>query len=83
MDRCSDTIEQGGQVLVFVGTRRSAQSEAKKLSERVKKRFAKEQPERLLELEQVAESLEGRSQTSMGELLATCIRGGVASTMQD
>ena len=73
-----DTIEQGGQVLVFVGTRRSAQSEAKKLSERVKKRFAKEQPERLLELEQVAESLEGRSQTSMGELLANCIRGGVA-----
>ena len=73
-----DTIEQGGQVLVFVGTRRSAQSEAKKLSERVKKRFAKEQPERLLELEQIAESLEGRNQTSMGELLAHCIRGGVA-----
>lgn len=73
-----DTIEQGGQVLVFVGTRRSAQSEAKKLSERVKKRFAKEQPERLVELEQLAESLEGRSQTSMGELLAHCIRGGVA-----
>ena len=73
-----DTIEQGGQVLVFVGTRRSAQSEAKKLSERVKKRFAKEQPERLVELEQLAETLEGRNQTSMGELLAHCIRGGVA-----
>lgn len=73
-----DTIEQGGQVLIFVGTRRSAQSEAKKLSERVKKRFAKEQPERLLELEQLAESLEGRNQTSMGELLAHCIKGGVA-----
>ena len=73
-----DTIEQGGQVLVFVGTRRSAQSEAKKLSERVKKRFAKEQPERLLALDQLAESLEGRTQTSMGELLAHCVRGGVA-----
>lgn len=73
-----DTIEQGGQVLVFVGTRRSAQSEAKKLSERVKKRFAKDQPERLVELEQLAESLEGRNQTSMGELLAHCVRGGVA-----
>ena len=73
-----DTIEQGGQVLVFVGTRRSAQSEAKKLSDRVKKRFAKEQPERLIELEQVAESLDGRNQTSMGELLAHCVRGGVA-----
>ena len=73
-----DIIEQGGQVLVFVGTRRSAQSEAKKLSERVKKRFAKEQPERLLALDQLAESLEGRTQTSMGELLAHCVRGGVA-----
>ena len=73
-----DTIEHGGQVLVFVGTRRSAQSEAKKLSARVKKRFAKEQPERLIELEQVAESLDGRNQTSMGELLAHCVRGGVA-----
>ncbi len=73
-----DTIEQGGQVLVFVGTRRSAQSEAKKLSKRVKKRFAKEQPERLIELEKLAESLEGRTQTSMGELLAHCVRGGVA-----
>jgi helicase len=73
-----DTIEHGGQVLVFVGTRRSAQSEAKKLSDRVKKRFAKEQPERLIELEQIAESLDGRNQTSMGELLAHCVRGGVA-----
>ena len=73
-----DAIEQGGQVLVFVGTRRSAQSEAKKLSKRVQKRFEKEQPERLIELQQLAESLEGRNQTSMGELLAQCVRGGVA-----
>ncbi|MDB2348516.1 DEAD/DEAH box helicase, partial [Candidatus Poseidoniales archaeon] len=74
----NDSIDQGGQVLVFVGTRRSAQSEAKKLSARVKKRFAKEQPERLIELEQIADSLEGRTQTSMGETLALCVRGGVA-----
>ena len=74
----NDSIEQGGQVLVFVGTRRSAQSEAKKLSARVKKRFAKEQPERLTELGQIADSLEGRTQTSMGETLAQCVRGGVA-----
>ena len=73
-----DSIEQGGQVLVFVGTRRSAQSEAKKLSERVRKRFTKEQPERLIKLEKIADSLEGRTQTSMGEILANCIRGGVA-----
>ena len=74
----NDSIDQGGQVLVFVGTRRSAQSEAKKLSARVKKRFAKEQPERLIELNQIADSLEGRTQTSMGETLALCVRGGVA-----
>ena len=73
-----DSLEQGGQVLVFVGTRRSAQSEAKKLSERVRKRFTKEQPERLIKLEKIADSIEGRTQTSMGEILANCIRGGVA-----
>ena len=34
----SDAIDQDGQVLIFVGTRRSAQSEALKLSKRIAKR---------------------------------------------
>jgi helicase len=74
----NDTIDQDGQVLVFVGTRRSAQSEALKLSKRVEKRLAKEDPDRLKRLAVFADSLEGRQQTAMAERLATAIRGGVA-----
>ena len=74
----NDTIDQDGQVLVFVGTRRSAQSEALKLSKRVLKRLTKEDPERVKRLGVFADSLEGRQQTAMAERLATAIRGGVA-----
>ena len=37
----SDVYEQGGQLLVFVSTRRSSQSEAKKLGQRMHKHLAK------------------------------------------
>jgi helicase len=74
----SDAIDQDGQVLIFVGTRRSAQSEALKLSKRIAKRLAKEDPDRLKRLETFAGSLEGRSQTAMAERLAEAIRGGIA-----
>ena len=37
----SDAIDQDGQVLIFVGTRRSAQSEALKLAKRIEKRLKK------------------------------------------
>ena len=74
----SDSIDQEGQVLIFVGTRRSAQSEALKLSVRVLKRLKKDDPDRLQRLETFASSLEGRSQTAMAERLAESIRGGVA-----
>ena len=74
----NDTLDQDGQVLVFVGTRRSAQSEALKLAKRVQKRLTKEDPDRLKRLDDFANGLEGRQQTAMAERLATAIRGGVA-----
>mgnify|MGYP006155048131 CR=1 FL=1 len=74
----SDAIDQDGQVLIFVGTRRSAQSEALKLSKRIEKRLKKEDPDRLKRLEAFASTLDGRSQTAMAERLAESIRGGVA-----
>ena len=74
----NDTLDQDGQVLVFVGTRRSAQSEALKLAKRVQKRLTKEDPGRLKRLDDFANGLEGRQQTAMAERLATAIRGGVA-----
>ena len=39
---------------MFVGTRRSAQSEAKNLAKRVKKRLTSEDPERLAKLSELA-----------------------------
>ena len=74
----NDAIDQDGQVLIFVGTRRSAQSEALKLSKRIEKRLKKDDPDRLKRLQDFASSLEGRSQTAMAERLAESIRGGVA-----
>ena len=74
----NDALEQDGQVLIFVGTRRSAQSEALKLSKRVAKRLSQEDPDRIKRLEDLANVLDGRSQTAMAERLAEAIRGGVA-----
>ena len=74
----NDAIDQDGQVLIFVGTRRSAQSEALKLSKRVLKRLSKEDPDRIQRLNDFADSLDGRRQTAMAERLAESIRGGVA-----
>jgi len=73
----SDGMDMGSQVLMFVGTRKSAQSEAKNLAKRVSKRLMKEQPERLLQLKELAERLSGRSQSNLAEQLASCLAGGV------
>ncbi|MEC8632273.1 MAG: DEAD/DEAH box helicase [Candidatus Thermoplasmatota archaeon] len=72
-----DGLTQGAQVLMFVGTRRSAQSEAKNLAKRVRKRLEKENPERLSALKELAEKLTGRSQSNLAEQLATCLSSGV------
>jgi helicase len=72
-----DGLNQSSQVLMFVGTRRSAQSEAKNLAKRVKKRLQNEDPERLNQLEALAGKLAGRSQSNLAEQLAHCLSGGV------
>ncbi|MEC7635148.1 MAG: DEAD/DEAH box helicase [Candidatus Thermoplasmatota archaeon] len=72
-----DGLTQKAQVLMFVGTRRSAQSEAKNLAKRVRKRLEKEDPERLVALKALAERLTGRSQSNLAEQLAACLASGV------
>ena len=72
-----DGLDQGAQVLMFVGTRRSAQSEAKNLAKRVKKRLLKEDPGRLERLETLSKTLAGRSQSNLAEQLAHCLASGV------
>lgn len=74
----SDGLDSQSQVLMFVGTRRSAQSEAKNLAKRVRKRLEKEDPERLERLKEVANRLEGRSQSNLAEQLVHSMSGGVA-----
>lgn len=73
-----DTIEEDGQLLLFVSTRRSAQSEARKLSQRVGKYLSKEDPKRLLELAALSDRIATMSDSAMGDLLINSVKGGVA-----
>ena len=72
-----DGMTHDAQVLLFVGTRRGAQSEAKNLAKRVKKRLVKDDPERLDRLQELATSLSGRGQSNLADVLGECLAGGV------
>jgi len=74
----SDVHDQNGQLLVFVASRRSAQSEAKKLGKRMHKYLSKNTPEILPVLQELSEKISRSSNSSMGDTLAECIKGGVA-----
>jgi len=74
----NDTIDAEGQLLIFVGTRKSAESEAVKLAKRVAKKLSTEDAERINKLNGIASSIEGGRQSAMGEKLVQCIRGGTA-----
>ena len=74
----SDVYEDGGQLLVFVSSRRSAQSEAKKLGQRMEKYLEKNNPEVLPQLRELSQRLARSSNSAMGDTLAECVKGGVA-----
>ncbi len=74
----SDVYDQGGQLLVFVASRRSAQSEAKKLGKRMLKHLTKNNPEIIPTLQKLSEKISRSSNSSMGDTLAECVKGGVA-----
>ena len=74
----NDVYEQDGQLLVFVAARRSAQSEAKKLGQRMHKYLSKHNPEVLPALKELSEKLSRNSNSAMGDTLAECVKGGVA-----
>lgn len=74
----SDVYEQSGQLLVFVAARRSAQSEAKKLGQRMFKHLNKHNPDSLKALKELSERLSRASNSVMGDILAECVKGGVA-----
>ena len=72
-----DTLREGGQVLIFVNTRKSAQTVASSLSEKVVMLLGEEEREKL---RQVAKRVEGAlgEPTRTCKLLAECVRRGVA-----
>ena len=74
----NDVYDQGGQLLVFVASRRSAQSEAKKLGKRMLKHLSKNNPEIIPNLQRLSERISRGSNSSMGDTLAECVKGGVA-----
>ena len=74
----NDSIEGDGQLLIFVGTRKSAESEALKLAKRVSKKLAKSNPQKLQDLNALASSIEGNRQSAMADKLVECLKGGTA-----
>jgi helicase len=72
-----DTVKGGGQALVFVSTRRSAQSAATAAAKSIRKLLS---PNELEQLEGIARAIEGTlgEPTRMCKLLAECVRQGTA-----
>ena len=68
-------IEQGGQCLVFVGTRRSTEAVSEQMSRSVSKYLSEDEKE---QLERIADEIKENSSTSMGKKLASDMRNGTA-----
>ena len=76
----SDTIAEGGQLLCFVSTRKSAQSVARDLAKRMKKKAEKEDDKNSLKTwKNISEKIrEGSESSQTGDKLVEAISGGVA-----
>ena len=72
---CTQTIEEGGQCLVFVSTRKSTESLCMNVGPEVRKRLRQEEQE---ELKKIAKRLDEQATTSFGKRLATMVSMGVA-----
>ena len=72
-----DTVEEGGQALVFVNTRRSAQAAADLIAKHIRRLLTGKERENILEVAKRVESALGES-TRTCRLLAECVRKGVA-----
>ena len=72
-----DTVNDGGQIIVFVNTRRSSESVAEKVGKALKKSFSEEEQ---ADMEALAEMLSSKEEepTSTGARLARCVSGSSA-----
>lgn len=71
-----DTIDNEGQLLVFVSTRRSAESEARKLAERTLK-ILQSNSERMSSLSRLADEIQKENDSALSDRLASAVRGGL------
>ncbi len=73
----SDTVKEGGQILVFVNSRRSSESVAERMGRSLRKEFNQEQKDAL---EYLAKDLNNREEepTSTGARLEKCVKGASA-----
>ncbi|MHC1626116.1 MAG: ATP-dependent DNA helicase [Methanoculleaceae archaeon] len=67
---CADTVAEGGQCLVFVGSRRNAEAFARRAASGLSPRDER--------LSRLAAALEREAETEQGRLLAACAAKGVA-----
>ncbi len=78
----SDTITRGGQLLVFVSSRSSAQKEARELSKQCRRLLVDGahglSPETAERWEEVAGSVSQTEGSNLGKVLSNALRGGVA-----
>ena len=70
LNLCLDTIEEGGQCLVFVSSRRNAEGYAKRAATSLKCSTAA--------LTSISQALLGVAETEMGKVLAGCVERGAA-----
>ncbi|MCS5537981.1 MAG: DEAD/DEAH box helicase [Candidatus Poseidoniaceae archaeon] len=74
----NDTISEQAQMLIFVSTRRSAEAEARKLSERSAAALVGD-PERMKRLAALADELQKENDSAISDRLAAAVRkGGIA-----
>jgi len=78
----SDTISKGGQLLVFVSSRSSAQKEARELSKYCRRLLVEDAnglvPEIAERWEEIADSVSRAGESNLGKTLSSALRGGVA-----
>ena len=73
-----DSLEQNIQSLIFVSTRRSAQSLARKLSERIIKKWTREKNEQIVKMKDLQKDIKSVGDDSaISDSLETAILGGV------
>ncbi|MCL7416012.1 MAG: ATP-dependent DNA helicase [ANME-2 cluster archaeon] len=75
LDLVTDTLQEGGQCLIFESSRRNAEASARRLGQVLTKKL---DDKTLAELGILAGSISGTSETDIAKRLSQCVEGGAA-----